>query len=104
MAHHGIEVRSHGPYEGGYRWVLKNCPVNAEHGGSAAIFRNASGKLGFKCQHVSCAGYDWHKLLEFLDGPQAARLNGTGPPRRGPSQQVVQPPKVLSVAETKQSD
>lgn len=61
-------------HEGSERYKLARCPFNAEHGkGESAVFRLASGALGFKCLHNSCAGNDWRALRELVDGPQEAR-------------------------------
>jgi len=83
-------------HDGSERFKLAVCPFNAEHvNGEAAIFRKASGALGFKCQHDSCKGKDWRDVRDLVGGPRAASapeidfsgLRG-GKPQRG---QTVQP-------------
>lgn len=68
LQEHGIEVKSSGPYDGGARYILKQCPFNPEHGGtSAAIFQGADGKLGFKCQHNGCHDKKWADVRELFE-------------------------------------
>lgn len=61
-------------HEGRERFKLAHCPFNEAHGrGEAAILQNAGGKLGFKCQHDSCADKHWQDVRALLDGPRDAR-------------------------------
>lgn len=61
-------------HEGSDRYKLHHCPFNPEHGyGESAVFRRPNGALVFKCLHNTCAGNDWHKLRELVDGPRASR-------------------------------
>jgi len=61
-------------HEGSDRYKLHHCPFNPEHGkGESAVFRRSSGALAFKCMHSTCAGNDWHKLRELVDGPRESR-------------------------------
>ena len=63
-----------GQHYNGERFLLARCPFNPDHGkGEAAIFRSASGKLGFKCQHDSCRERHWRDVRESVDGPHATR-------------------------------
>jgi hypothetical protein len=56
-------------HDGRDRFKLENCPFNPAHvKGEAAIFRDPLGKLGFKCQHDSCADKTWRDVREFFDG------------------------------------
>lgn len=65
MSAHGIEVRSSDPYQGGTRYILKECPFNPEHTGtSVAIIQGGNGRIGFKCQHAGCADKKWRDLRE----------------------------------------
>lgn len=73
LARLGIAA-THDRHEGRDRYRLDRCPFNPEHGrGEAAIFRAASGALGFKCQHDSCAGKKWQDVRTLVDGPPAQR-------------------------------
>jgi hypothetical protein len=68
MSAHGIEVKSSGPYQGGTRYILKQCVFNGDHTGtSAAIFQGADGRLGYKCQHAECADKTWADLRELKE-------------------------------------
>lgn len=61
-------------HDGRERFKLKHCPFNPEHGfGESAIFREPSGRLGFKCQHSSCANQGWRELRALIDGPRERR-------------------------------
>lgn len=61
-------------HEGRERYRLAHCPFNEAHGkGEAAIFRDAAGKLGFKCQHDSCSGKHWQDVRDLIDGPREVR-------------------------------
>ncbi|MEB2319038.1 MAG: YfjI family protein [Pseudomonadota bacterium] len=61
-------------HDGRDRYRLDHCPFNEAHGkGEAAIFRDAAGKLGFRCQHDSCSGKHWQDVRALLDGPREAR-------------------------------
>ena len=73
LARHGMAYTCD-RHDGSERFKLAVCPFNAEHvNGEAAVFRKASGALGFKCQHDSCKGKDWRDVRELLDGPRPAR-------------------------------
>jgi hypothetical protein len=68
----GFQVDLHNGRE---RFKLSNCPFNPEHiSGEAAVFRYASGMLGFKCQHDSCSTKTWRDVREHLDGPRANKV------------------------------
>jgi hypothetical protein len=61
------------------RWKLKACPFNYEHGpGEAAVFQTPDGRLGFKCQHSSCADRHWRDLRGLVDGPKEWRQEVPG--------------------------
>ena len=69
----GIEY-DHDTHEGSTRYKLVHCPFNPDHGkGEAAIFQQASGALGFKCQHNSCSDKHWQDVRALIDGPKEAR-------------------------------
>lgn len=62
------------PHDGSLRWRLKRCPFNPEHGATeSAVFLATDGRLGFKCQHNSCADKHWSDLRELVDGPRQRR-------------------------------
>lgn len=67
-------------HQGRERFKLDHCPFNPEHGrGEAAIFRDSDGKLGFKCQHNSCADNGWREVRESVDGPRPGALLPSSP-------------------------
>lgn len=54
--------------DGREKWVLDACPFNPDHAGKdAAVFRDAEGKLGFKCFHDSCANNHWGELRKLFE-------------------------------------
>jgi putative DNA primase/helicase len=69
IANHGLEVtRGPVPFQGGVKWILKQCPFNPEHRGtSVAVFQSATGAPGFRCLHSSCADKDWHALRDLYE-------------------------------------
>lgn len=70
LAQHGITYTTD-HHDGRERFKLAVCPFNAEHvNGEAAVFRDATGKLGFHCMHDSCSGKNWLAVRELLDGPR----------------------------------
>jgi hypothetical protein len=63
-------------HEGAARYKLEHCPFNPEHGrGEAAIFEQPGGRLGFKCQHSSCADKHWQDVRALVDGPREGRAS-----------------------------
>ena len=76
----GLEVVGEpGLHDGAMRWKLKACPFNDAHGrGEAAVFMAADGRLGFRCQHSSCADRHWRDLRELVDGPREGRQEVPG--------------------------
>lgn len=70
----GLEAAGPDPHDGALRWKLKRCPFNPEHvDGAAAVFMKPDGRLGFKCQHNSCADKHWADLRALVDGPRESR-------------------------------
>ncbi len=64
-------------HEGRERYKLEYCPFNPEHGkGEAAIFRQSTGLLGFKCQHASCGDKHWQDVRVLIDGSRNTRETG----------------------------
>jgi hypothetical protein len=79
MSAHGIEVKSSGPYRGGTRYILKQCAFNGDHTGtSAAIFQDAAGRIGYKCQHAECVGKTWADVRELKEPGYKDRLAAEG--------------------------
>ncbi len=77
------------PHDGGRKWVLEECPFNADHKApDAAIFEGADGKVGFKCLHNSCSGYHWRELRERIEGPRPKQESKSSAQKRR-----VQPPE-----------
>lgn len=87
LTRHGVEFTGPEQHESRERWRLIACPFDASHGkGEAAVFREYTGRLGFKCQHQSCAAFDWKTLRQKLD-PAGSRRDA--PPRPGTSKSAV---------------
>jgi archaellum biogenesis ATPase FlaH len=81
IVRHGLRVRREGNWNGaGRKWELELCPFRPdEHtGGCAVITQAGDGKLGYKCQHHSCADKHWHEFRELLE-PRAQRTGNYEP-------------------------
>ena len=63
IAEHGVRVKREGPWlQGGYRWVLEECPWNGHGDNSAYIVRFPDGAIAAGCHHDSCQSYGWRDL------------------------------------------
>ena len=83
ISEHGVPVRREGPWQqGGYRWVLEECPWNGHSDNSAYIVRFPGGAIAAGCHHNSCQGLGWRELREHYEpGAYERRYerNGHGP-------------------------
>lgn len=62
------EIAHEGPWQGGWKRVLRQCPFNPDHiDRSAVLIQMASGAVVFRCHHNSCTGNDWRRLREMLE-------------------------------------
>ena len=62
MDQHGIRYTA-SEWKGGIKYVLDECPFDSSHRApDSMITKAASGAIGFKCLHNSCAGYHWQDL------------------------------------------
>jgi len=90
LARAGLEAPGPEPYGDGLMWKLKRCPFNPEHvNGEAAVFLGPDGKLGFKCQHNSCADRHWTDLREHVDGARKSRARNRKPPTEPETEVIV---------------
>jgi len=77
MARHGLEVHREKRLDNGRVLELVTCPFDSAHtGGSAAIFEQADGKLGFRCHHNGCNGRGWRALRDHLEPGRAEGATG----------------------------
>ncbi len=77
IAEYGLSVAHEGEWNGGYRWVLRACPWNAEHTNrSAYIVRLANGAIAAGCQHNGCAGMGWRELRAGFEPDALRTQNG----------------------------
>lgn len=61
-------------HQGRERYKLRRCPFNPEQANAeAAIFRDSSGRLGYKCQHNSCADKKWRDVRALVDFSEGNR-------------------------------
>jgi hypothetical protein len=68
MKKYGISVTRNDPWNGGTRYILRECPFDAEHNGSSvAILQFPSGAISFKCQHNGCAGKKWEDVRRLKE-------------------------------------
>lgn len=69
LGERGIEYRERDGAGGARQLQLSRCPFVAEHDrGEASIFVQASGAMGFKCLHNTCADKGWRQLRELVLG------------------------------------
>jgi len=68
IARHGVQVKREGLWKnGGYRWILEECPWNGHTDNAAYIVRQPGGAIAAGCQHDSCEGYTWRDLREHYE-------------------------------------
>ncbi|PLS87268.1 MAG: hypothetical protein CYG60_02795 [Actinobacteria bacterium] len=68
---HGVPVRREGPWgQGGYRYVLEECPWNGHMDNAAYIVRFANGAVAAGCHHNSCQGLGWRDFRKHYE-PEA---------------------------------
>ncbi|CAA9401357.1 MAG: hypothetical protein AVDCRST_MAG22-1112 [uncultured Rubrobacteraceae bacterium] len=80
----GVPVRREGAWQqGGYRWVLEECPWNGHADNACYIVRFPSGAIAAGCHHDSCQGLGWRELREHFEPGAYERggqeRNGTAP-------------------------
>ncbi len=76
IGEHGIRVRREGDWgQGGYRWILEECPWGAHTDRAAFIVRLPGGAIVAGCHHDSCQGKGWRELREHYE-PGAYEGNG----------------------------
>lgn len=65
---HNLEVKRTAPWQGGHKWILKNCVWNPDHkNDSAFIVQFSNGAIDAGCLHTSCREKNWQALLEAVD-------------------------------------
>lgn len=73
---HHVPVRREGAWNnGGYRYVLEECPFNGHTDNSAYILQLPNGAIAAGCHHNSCQGYGWSDFREYYE-PDAYERNG----------------------------
>ena len=62
MDEHGLKYKAL-PFNGGTKYILDECPFDHSHTApDSMVTKAASGALGFKCLHNSCADKHWREL------------------------------------------
>jgi hypothetical protein len=67
IADHNLDVDGPTDWQGGRRWILRVCPWNPNHRGSAYIVQLPNGAVAAGCLHKSCAHKDWHALRDLVE-------------------------------------
>jgi hypothetical protein len=68
---YGIGYKADNRSDGSVKYILDHCPFDENHNGKdAAIFKSASGAIGFHCFHNSCQGKTWRDV-RLLKEPNA---------------------------------
>lgn len=79
IRNHRVPVKREGPWQqGGYRYVLEECPWNGHTDNAAYIVRFASGAIAAGCHHNSCQGYGWRDLREHYEPDAYERQETAG--------------------------
>lgn len=63
----GIRHRAPAPYDGGYKYVLDECPFDPAHGHDSMVWEGAEGRLGFHCLHNGCHGRQWRDFRNLFE-------------------------------------
>lgn len=69
---HNIEILKETSWEGGRRYILKECPFDSAHGKDSAIIQLNNGALSFHCFHNGCAYNGWKEFRELYE-PESER-------------------------------
>lgn len=65
---HNVEITQTANFNGGKKYILKECPFDSNHSGKdACIIQLANGALCFKCFHQSCAGHSWKEFRKLYE-------------------------------------
>lgn len=80
MDDHGIDYSAPVEYEGGLKYILKQCAFDPAHTGTeAAVFVTADGTYGYRCQHDSCKDYHFQDFVRKVDPDRIAQyVSGKG--------------------------
>ena len=63
IGRHDVPVKREGPWKnGGWRYILQECPWNGHADSAAYIVQQPTGEIGAGCHHNSCQGYTWQDL------------------------------------------
>jgi Protein of unknown function (DUF3987) len=84
IVRHGIRIKREGQWKnGGYRWILEECPWNGHSDNAAYIVRQPSGAIAAGCHHDSCEGLTWRDLREHFEPGAYDRKDWSGEKARG---------------------
>ncbi|MDP2601894.1 MAG: hypothetical protein Q8S00_04795 [Deltaproteobacteria bacterium] len=68
IAKSGLEISVASAWNGGRKWILKNCPWNSDHQNrSAFVLQFPNGAVDAGCHHNGCAGKGWHDLRDIVE-------------------------------------
>ena len=68
IGEHEVPVKREGPWgNGGYRYILEECPWNGHTDNAAYIVQLANGAIASGCHHDSCQGYGWQDLRKHYE-------------------------------------
>jgi hypothetical protein len=73
IAEHDIPVKFDAPWQGGHKWILKEC-LNGHTDNAGYLTQMPSGAKVARCHHNSCT-YEWPDYYEHFD-PDAYSRNG----------------------------
>jgi len=87
IARYTLPVGPRQDYQGGYKWSLDACPFCQNTNKCAILTQAATGALGFKCLHNSCAEKHWQDYRALYDNHSPFTLQ-TGATTSGGSVQA----------------
>jgi hypothetical protein len=65
---YNIPVAEKTNWQGGTKWILKECPFDSNHKGKdASIIQTADGKICYNCFHSSCSGNHWKEFRQLYE-------------------------------------
>jgi hypothetical protein len=65
---HKVPVKREGEWSnGGYRYILEECPWNGHTDNAAYVVQLANGAIAAGCHHNSCQQYGWRELREHYE-------------------------------------
>jgi hypothetical protein len=86
IGRYDVPVKREGPWKnGGWRYILQECPWNGHADSAAYIVQQPTGEIGAGCHHNSCKGYKWQDLRTHYEPDAYDRNDGNGSTSTNPT-------------------